>query len=330
MDKEAQSHEAGSVIAVAPSPHVGDPRATTRRMMFDVVIALIPTLAASCWLFRWHAPAVIGLAVLSCVAAEAVFARMRGRPLRLDDGSALVTGLILGLSLPWSAPPFVVIIAGFAAIGLGKAAFGGLGMNLFNPAMVGRAFVTLSFARYLGGPAYTAGPADWTVVTQATPLDAARLQDVAANHLGLFLGTVNGSLGETSALALLLGGIYLCARRAASWEIPVAVLAGATLVAWPCSAWGLHPFDPLGHFLSGSLLLGAFFIATDPCTSPVTRLGRWYFGLGLGALVIFLRVFSNYPEGVMFAVLLMNATVPLLNRWTIPAPLGGPHQQREP
>jgi len=319
-------------IQVSPSPHIGNTGLTTRRMMLDVVIALVPAISIACFLFQWHAIAVLGLSVLSCLAAEALFTKMRGKALHLDDGSALVTGLILGLSLPWSAPPHVVAIAAFAAIGLGKMAFGGLGMNLFNPAMVGRAFVTLSFAQHMGGSAYVAGEAEWSALTQATPLTAARLEGVQTDWSELFLGLVNGSLGEVSALALILGGLYLCIRRAAAWEVPVGVLLGAAVAAFIAYLAGAHPFDPAGQLLSGSLLFGAFFIATDPCSSPVTRRGRWIFGIGIGLLAIFLRSFSSYPEGVMFAVLLMNAAVPLLNRWTIPSPLGGrtPTQPAKP
>ncbi len=322
-ETDQSSSPPAPAIQVAPSPHIGNTGLTTRRMMLDVVIALLPTIGVACFLFHWHAVAVLGLSVLSCLAAEALFTKMCRRALHLDDGSALVTGLILGLSLPWSTPPHVVAIAAFAAIGLGKMAFGGLGMNLFNPAMVGRAFVTLSFAQHMGGSAYVAGEGEWSALTQATPLTAARLEGVYTDWSELFLGLVNGSLGETSALALLLGGLYLCIRRAAAWEVPAGVLLGAAAAGAIAHLCGTHPFDPAVQLLSGSLLFGAFFIATDPCSSPVTRRGRWLFGIGIGLLAIFLRSFSSYPEGVMFAVLLMNAAVPLLNRWTIPHPLGG-------
>jgi len=220
--------------------------------------------------------------------------------------------------------------------------FGGLGYNIFNPAMVGRAFVMLSFARELGASAYTVVQSDLAVLTQATPLSVAKklaavlvsgevltgdLQaqlDSAQQLLPLFIGRVNGSLGETSALALLVGGIYLCVRRSASWEIP----AGVLLASFPLAAlagWaGLTPFAPVAHLTSGALLFGAFFIATDPVTSPLSPKGKLIFGLGIGVLVMVIRLFSSYPEGVMFAVLIMNAFVPLVNRWTIPRPVGGP------
>jgi electron transport complex protein RnfD len=228
--------------------------------------------------------------------------------------------------------------------------YGGLGYNIFNPAMVGRAFVMFSFAAELGASAYVSDLArlppaldsDVEIVSQATPLTiakqvaanlasgkpiAADLQerlDQATGLWRLFIGWVNGSLGETSALAVVLGGLYLCIRRVASWEIPVGVLLAATCCAAAAHWAGLSALTASHQLLSGALLFGAFFIATDPVTSPLTRLGKFIFGLGVGTLILLVRVFSGYPEGLMFAILVMNAAVPLINRWTIPRPVGGP------
>ena len=333
---------AGPSIHVAPSPHISKTTLTTRGMMADVLIALAPAVVMSILIFRWHAVVQIGLCVLSCLAAEEIFTWMRGQRSRVNDGSAAVTGVILGLSLPWSAPWYIAMIGSVVAIGLGKAVFGGLGYNIFNPAMVGRAFVMLSFAKALGAGSYVLARSDIAVVTQATPLTVAKkfaadlaagravagdmqLQlDAAREFWPLFLGQVNGSLGETSALALLIGGLYLCFRRSASWEIPVGVLTSAFVLAGIGNLLGLTPFTALHHLIGGALLFGAFFIATDPVTSPLTPKGKFIFGSGIGMLVILLRLFSGYPEGVMFAVLLMNAVTPLINRWTIPRPVGGP------
>ena len=340
---EAPQHPA---LRVAPSPHISKTAVSTRWMMSDVLIGLTPVLAMAVVVFRWYAVAQVGLCILTCLAAEALFTRMRGRPITLGDGSAVVTGAILGLSLPWSAPWHIAVIGSVVAIGIGKAVFGGLGYNIFNPAMVGRAFVMLSFAKELGASAYVSTQSQLTVVTQATPLTAAKklAADAAAGRITmgemqvqiesarqlwpLFLGNVNGSLGETSAVAVLLGGLYLCWRRSASWEIPAGVVLSAFILAGAANLLNLTPFTALYHLVSGSLLFGAFFIATDPVTSPLTPRGKFSFGLGIGALVVLLRLFSGYPEGVMFAVLLMNAVVPLLNRWTIPRPVGGPAPQR--
>ena len=233
-------------LHVAPGPHLGVPGLTTRRMMVDVLVGLAPVVAAAIWVFRWHAVFQVALCVASALAAEVFFSRMRHRTAPLSDFSAAVTGAILGLSLPWSAPWHVGVVGSFAAIGLGKAAYGGLGQNLFNPAMVGRAFVMVAFASALSGSAYVQPDATLAVLTQATPLSAAKEAAGTAALPGLwplFLGNVNGSLGETSALACLLGGLWLCLRRAASWEIPVATLAGATAAAALANV--LDPGTPL-------------------------------------------------------------------------------------
>lgn len=333
---------AAPAIQVASSPHLSVQSFTARRMMIDVLIGLTPVLIASIAVFRWYAVVQVGLCVLVCLAAETLLSWMRRRPPPIGDYSAAITGIILGLSLPWSAPWYIAVIGSCVAIGLGKAAFGGLGSNIFNPAMVGRAFVMLSFAREMGASAYVSVRSDLAVLTQATPLTVAK-QLAASGMAGkgvaadlqsqfestrefwpLFLGQVNGSLGEVSALAVLVGGVYLCIRRSASWEIPVGVILGSGLAAALADWVGLTPFTAMGHLISGSLLFGAFFIATDPVTSPLTPKGKFVFGLGIGTLVLVVRLFSGYPEGVMFAVLLMNAAVPLVNRWTIPRPLGGP------
>ena len=292
--------------------------------MADVLIGLLPVLAMAIWQFRWYALLQLVVCIASCAMAETLFAALRGRQAPLGDLSAVVTGAIVALSMPWSAPVYAGIVASFVAIGVAKAAFGGLGQNIFNPAMVGRAFVMISFASVLGATAYVRPQAEMGILTQATPLTAAKEAAGAVPDLWpLFVGTVNGSLGETSALACLLGGLFLCVRRSAAWEIPVSVVAGAALVAAIANL--LDPDTPLTvlhHLTAGSLLFGAAFIATDPVTSPLVARGRLIFGAGIGALVVFIRLFSNYPEGVVFAVLLMNSTVPLINRWTVPRPFG--------
>jgi len=296
-------------------------------MMVDVLLGLAPVMGMALVVFRWYAVVQICMCVAGCLVAESLFAYWRGRRAPLSDLSAVVTGSILGLSLPWSAPWYVGVVASFVAIGLGKAVFGGLGQNIFNPAMVGRAFVMVSFASVMGATAYVHPDAALEVLTQATPLTAAK--EAAGVELPglwlMFLGNTNGSLGETSVLACLLGGLYLCWRRSASWEVPLSVLLGAMVVAGLANL--VNPDTPLTvlqHLLGGSLVFGAFFIATDPVTCPLTVRGKVVFGAGVGVLVVVLRLFSNYPEGVVFAVLLMNAMVPLINRWMVPRPLGGP------
>jgi len=315
-------------LHVAPGPHLSKAGLTTKRMMADVLMALAPVLVAAVVIFRWHALFQVGVCVASCLAAEMLFSRMRGRSAVPSDPSAALTGVILGLSLPWSAPWYVGVVGSLVAIGLGKAVFGGLGQNLFNPAMVGRAFVMISFASVMGAPAYVLPDASIDILTRATPLTAAKeVANEAMSELPglwpMFLGNVNGSLGETSVLACLVGGLFLCWRRSASWQIPAGVLLGATAIAALANL--LNPDTPLTvlhHLAGGSLVFGAFFIATDPVTSPLAVRGRWVFGFGVGVLVVAIRLLSNYPEGVVFSVLLMNALVPLINRWGIPKPLG--------
>ncbi len=316
-------------FAVAPSPHIAEPGLTTRQVMIDVLLALLPLVAAAVVVFGLAALWQIAICVSTCLAAEAVFTLLRGRRPTLGDGSAVITGLILALSLPATAPFYAGLIASVVGIGVGKVAFGGLGQNIFNPAMVGRAFVLLCFAQALGASGYVDAGATG-VLTQATPLT----EPAGAGWLDLLIGYHNGSLGETSVVAVLLGGIYLCLCRVASWEIPVSMIVTMTLLAlgsqglaiWNPSLTGVAGFELTvqHHLLGGAFMFGAFFIATDPVTSPLTRTGKVIFGIGLAFLIWALRVFSTYPEGVMFAVLIMNACVPLLNRWTVPTPLGGP------
>jgi Na+-translocating ferredoxin:NAD+ oxidoreductase subunit D len=314
------------LLQVNSSPHIADTRLTTQGMMLDVLIALAPALIASLVVFGTGALLVLGMCVFTCCATEAIGAKMLGKPITLLDGSAVITGVILGFSLPVTAPWQVCLIGSAVAIGLGKLAFGGLGYNIFNPAMVGRAFIMLSFAGYLGAPAYVLSGADVGVLSQATPLTQVQgMAEAAANLdlLALFIGKVNGSLGETSALGLLLGGLYLCWRRSAAWEIPAAAIVTTALLGGLANLLGVSQLTAWQHLAAGSFMLGAFFIITDPVSSPLTKKGKLIYGALFGFFVVLLRTMSSYPEGVMFAVLLVNAIAPLLNRATIPQPLGG-------
>lgn len=320
---DAEQTESTAVIHVSPSPHLSGTDVTTRKMMRDVLLGLIPVILTALYVFRWYAVKQLMICVVSCLVAEALFLKMRNKNPTLQDLSATVTGVILALSLPGTAPWYIGVIASVVAIGIGKIVFGGLGMNIFNPAMVGRAFVMISFAGAMGAPGYEAVQSTVDVITRATPMDAFKQTGVVEPMSSLFWGLTNGSLGETSAAACLLGGLYLCIRRTASWEIPAgvisvaAVLAGITNLLHPDSQWTV-----LHHLLGGSLLFGAFFIATDPVSSPLTPKGKFIFGAGVGFFIMVLRLFSGYPEGVMFAVLLMNGVTPLINHYTIPRPLG--------
>lgn len=324
-----EGKQTGPDLHVAASPHLSAASTSTTRMMIDVLIGLAPVMVMAIVVFGWYAVVQVGLAVVACLVFEALFLLWRGRRITLADGcAAAVTGAILGMSLPWSAPWYVAVVGSAVAIGIGKIVFGGLGQNIFNPAMVGRAFVMISFASALSGAAYVydGQGAPFELITQATPLSAAKEAAAAAQMPGLwalFIGNVNGSLGETSALACLIGGIYLCVRRTASWEIPAGSVVGLIIIAAINQMLG-GTLTVAQHLLGGAFLFGALFIATDPVSSPITPRGKWIFGLGFGALVMLIRIFANYPEGVVFAILLMNAMTPLINRWTIPTPVGGP------
>ncbi len=291
----------------------------------DVLIGLSPIIVVSLIIFRQYAAKQIGICVASCCLAEFLFTMMRRRPFSLGDLSAVVTGVILAMSLPAECPLFVGVIGSFAAMGLGKMIFGGVGFNLFNPAMVGRAFAMLTFTLLMGAASgYVVQNSGLDVLTQATPMTALKEDGVVTNLLPLLLGNTNGSLGETSALACIVGGLFLCYRRTASWEIPLGMLLSVGIIAGVLNILNPHEgWNVLHSLLGGAVLFGAFFIATDPVSSPLTQKGKIIFGVGVGAFVMIIRKLSGYPEGVMFAVLLMNALTPLINRWTIPKPLGG-------
>jgi len=294
-------------------------------------------------IFKWMAVKQLAVSVLGCMAAEFIFTAARRRKPTLNDLSAVVTGVLLAMSLPGTSPWFVTLIAAFAAMGLGKFIFGGLGHNIFNPAMVGRAFAMMAFTGALAAGGYVDATSGG-VVSQATPMTAWQMNHHVTSPLALLLGNTNGSLGETSAIACLIGGLYLLIRRTAAWQIPVGVIAativfglmdtsretlaaGSILVSGQWShLWSfmLEEWTVAHHLLGGAVLFGAFFIATDPVSSPLTPKGRFIFGAGVGALAMLMRSLSAYPEGVMFSVLLMNALTPLINRWTIPVPVGGP------
>ncbi len=360
MATEEKTTRPAAVLHTAPSPHLGHTGRTTRWMMYDVVLALLPAVGLSLYVFGPRAAMVMAVSIITCLATEAIFQSVRGKKFSLGDGSAMVTGLILALSLPWTSPWWIPAVGGVVAIALGKMVFGGLGNNLFNPAMVGRAFLMICFTSQMAAfdidgkapdratqevsfpqKADTEGEPNVTVnaTTSATPMAAGKfvtevlIPDAkrpvptkaktrfALKHL--LIGNVNGCLGETSAIALLLGGIYLCIRRTVAWQIPAAVIVGALIVADAQYLISPGVLSPFHHLLGGAMLFGAVFIATDPVSSPLSVRGRWVFGIGVGALTMIIRLFASYPEGMMFAVLLMNAITPMINRWTIPTPVGG-------
>ncbi|MFC1737604.1 RnfABCDGE type electron transport complex subunit D [Planctomycetota bacterium] len=332
-------------IIVSPSPHISKPL-STRKVMVDVIIGLVPAMAMAGYYFRIYALILIGTCVISSVSTEWIcnLIRKKSNPTEsLGDFSAVLTGIILALSVPPSLPFWAAIIGSVFAIAIGKMVFGGLGSNIFNPAMVGRAFLTASFGMMMttwtvpgtidsAMPIISASSESVDARTQATPL--AQSKEAIKSKSGaevvneqmkeLLTGEVGGCLGETSALALIIGGIYLLIRRTINFHIPLAVLLSAFVFA--AIAYFINPdayICPLAHLLSGGLLIGAFFIATDPVTAPLTRRGMWIFGAGVGAITMLIRIVGEYPEGVMFSVLLMNAATPLIDRFCRKVPTGG-------
>lgn len=303
-----------SQLFVSPSPHIrhGD---TTARIMGDVLIALAPALVAACLVFGLRSLLVAAVCAASCAVFEFAFEKLTKRVNTISDLSAAVTGVLLAFNLPVTIPLWQAVVGSFAAIVLVKQLFGGIGRNFANPAITARIILVLCFASMT---AWTREwiPAGTDAVTTATPLAfLGRGESVSA--LQLFLGNHGGSLGETSALALTLGFVYLLIRRVISWETPVVFVAAVFALS---AAFGLPPVQSV---LSGGLFLGAIFMATDYVTTPYTFWGRVVFGVGAGFLTVVIRKYGSYPEGVSFSILLMNILTPYINRWTIKKPLGG-------
>ncbi|HNT34608.1 MAG TPA: RnfABCDGE type electron transport complex subunit D [bacterium] len=291
---------------------------TTRKAMLAVLLALLPAIVASGIVFGYRALALIVVCGAVCVITEAAFQYFTGRKVCIQDGSALLSGVLLALILPANLPFYQAVVGSAFAMLFGKHLFGGLGRNIWNPALLGRAFLMAAYPVSM-----TNYPRLPDAVTQATPLAAMKFNQEPTSLLSLFFGNVSGSLGETSAVALIIGGVLLIWLRYADWRIPTGMLGA--VIAITGANWVIRQgqvASPLFHLLSGGLLIGAFFMATDPVTTPVTKLGRWIFGLGVGFLVALIRLKGGYPEGVMFAILLMNSVRPLLDRLTVPKTFG--------
>jgi electron transport complex protein RnfD len=319
--------DAKLIISLSPHIHSGK---SVERCMWNVVIALIPTLITAIWVFGPSALLVLALSVLSCMLTEWVIDRyVLHCPSTLYNGSALITGLLLGCNLPNILPWWMVVIGGVVAIGVGKMSFGGLGCNIWNPALVGRVFLLISFPAAMTTWDSTVGSGLSLVHTGASA-DAtsgatilASLNDMShpidlsqVDLLSMGLGNMNGSLGEVGSIAILIGLAYLLITRTISWHIPVSMIGGAALFSWAIGC------NPLLDILAGGLLLGAVFMATDYVTSPMTHKGQIIFGVLIGVITIIIRRFGSYPEGVSFAILLMNSFVPLINHYCKPRRYG--------
>ena len=329
------SHVGDLQLQLRASPHLKAPDSTPK-IMWNVVGSLVPVIAAATWFFGPSALLVLVAATAGAVLTERAFGQ-RGS---LGDGSAAITGLLLGLTLPPGLPLWIAFVGGAFGIGFGKLVFGGLGQNVFNPALLGRAFLQAAFPAAL--TTWPAATTEWAqlrgdnfafpfttpsvdAVTEATPLGLMKFEATPTDPWSLMIGATGGSLGETAGLLILVCGGYLALRNYLNWRIPVSIFLTVALFQGLLFAIDSARFaSPLFALFSGGLILGAMYMATDMVTSPVTNAGAWIFGIGIGLLVILIRTWGGLPEGVMYAILLMNALVPFINRATQPTPYGSP------
>ena len=314
------------LYVVSPSPHIHSDD-TVKKNMYNVLVALAPALFASIWFFGFGAIIVTLTAMLSCVAFEYLIQRflLKIKP-TISDGSALITGLLLAFNLPSNMPVWIIIIGSLVAIGIGKMSFGGLGNNLFNPALVGRVFMLISFPAEM-----TSWPLPQGFSTKYLDAETgATALAMMKGHFGklpsimdTIFGQMGGSMGEISAIALLLGFAWLLYKKVITWHIPISILL--TVAAFSGILYGVDAENyasPIYHLFTGGLLLGAIFMATDYVTSPMSKRGMIVYGIGIGLLTMVIRTFGAYPEGISFAILIMNGFTPLINTYIKPKRYG--------
>lgn len=307
-------------LELTTSPHTHS-KWSTQKAMWLVVAAIIPSVVTGVIYFGFYQLLIIAVSIIFCVGTEALIKVIRKQEVKIKDGSAVITGLLLALILPPNFSLVSTALGAIIAISLGKEVFGGLGYNIFNPALVGRAFLQAAFPV----PMTT-----WTIpnyavdtTTKATPLSAFKFDHALTEISNMFFGNTGGSIGETSALAILVGGLFLIVIGISNWRIPVSMILG--MIIFGGIFWVINPVtypNPLFHLCAGGFLFGAFFMATDWVTSPLTAKGMWIFGFGISFILIIIRLFGGLPEGVMYAILFMNAFVPLINRYTRPKIFG--------
>lgn len=312
-------------LIVSPSPHVhsGD---TIQKNMYNVLIALIPAFLVALYVFRLDALIIIAFSVLFCMGFEYLIVQyiLKKTP-TVFDGSAIITGVLLAFNVPSNLPLWILALGCIFAIGVVKLSFGGLGNNIFNPAIAGRIFLLISFpAQMTTWPATAAAAGTTDAVSSATVLGVLKFAPETLPSLRtMLLGTETGSLGEMSAIALLIGLIYLLWKKTITWHIPISILMTVLLFTGAIYLFNPQPmYHPLIHLFSGGLMLGAVFMATDYVTSPMTKKGMLIYGVGIGAVTVAIRLWGAYPEGVSFAILLMNALTPLINTYTTPKRFG--------
>jgi len=320
---------------VSSSPHLRD-NESIAKIMWNVVLALLPAVVFAVFNFGLPALVTIGVCVATTVACEAAIQTWQKVPVTIADGSAVLTGLLLAMTLPPTIPWYMPVLGSMVAIGIAKHTLGGLGYNIFNPAHVGRALLLLSWPVSMTTWAVTKlGTAPVDAVVAPTPLGILKMQghDALVTSFGgqdalyqsLFFGTRGGSLGETSVVLLLLGGVYLIVRKYVNWQIPAVMIGTVGLLTWIFGGQhGLFTGDALFHMMAGGLVIGAFFMATDMVTIPMTTWGKVLFAAGVGVLTVLIRLKGGYPEGVCYAILLMNAVTPLIDRYLVPKKFGSP------
>ncbi len=345
---EKSDRKLNNILMMSSSPHIRS-KESTRRIMADVIIALLPAVAWGTYYFGPRVLLVALVTVASCVISEFICEKIMKRDITIGDLSAVVTGVLLALNLPPAIPLWIAAIGGIIAIVLIKQIFGGIGQNFMNPALGARVILLLSWTQHMTNWTNPRMPAAADTVSNATPVadavsSATSVADAVSSatpliyaktgqdvlggvarpeYLDLFLGRVLGSIGEISVLVLLIGAAYLLIRKVITLSIPLSYIGTVALLTWILG--GDKPFtgDFLYHILAGSLILGAFFMATDYSTSPVMEKGRIIMGIGCGIITVVIRLYSNYPEGVSFAIILMNLLVPLIDKFTIPRAFGG-------
>jgi len=302
-------------LICSPSPHLHKRDESVSRIMWTVTACLIPAGIAGVFIFGLSALEVIILGVVSALGTETLLQLLTKRKITILDGSAFLTGLLLAYNLPPRVPFWIPVVGSFFAIAIGKQVFGGLGQNIFNPALVGRVFLMASWPKYL---TVFNQPLSYDAVTQATPL--ALLKEGkglgGVSYLDLFIGARGGCIGEVCIAALIAGAIFLFIKGYISWHIPISYISTTAIFTYIFGLKGLFTGDWLFHILSGGLILGAFFMATDYVTSPLTRKGQVIFGIGCGILTAVIRLWGGYPEGVSYAILMMNAATPIIDRYT--------------
>ncbi|MFH1727293.1 MAG: RnfABCDGE type electron transport complex subunit D [Pseudomonadota bacterium] len=324
----SEAKDKKDLLIVTSSPHVfGDD--SVEKVMYNVVIALVPAILFSAFYFGIQALIVLLVAIAFSIGFEALFQKLFKMKIKCFDGSAIVTGILLAMNLPSNCPIWLVVLGAFIAIFLGKMVFGGLGNNPFNPALVARVFLLISFPVQMTSWPKPDPSKFWSVdsVTAATPLgilksgNISEIMQIPFNEI--FIGNVGGSLGEISALALLIGAAWLMYKRYISWHIPFSFI-GATFIFTEVF-YIIDPdkyASPVFHMFTGGLILGAFFMATDMVTSPISKKGKIIFGLGCGFITAIIRLWGGYPEGVSFAILIMNSVTPLIDKYTMPKRFG--------